>query len=187
MAESIIITRKDMDAFLTAQGFQVVEGLAGTKEIVYGKVVGDELCLRVYTSVVDESSRGNGEDAIRTVLVKRMLNEVSGKQEVKIIGSDKRVHRVVGWRKNLQNRLDNWSEQLGPACPKCGKVTVQRTSRKGPFWGCSNYPVCVSIQSIVPVKQAPKPLPVRAGVVRDHEEFDEARAELYANGIMDED
>jgi hypothetical protein len=183
MAKSIIITRQEMDTFLKPRGFQIVE-VPGTKEIVYSKIVDHEMCLRVYTSIVNGESRSNGEDAIRVVLVTRAINEVTGKYEVKIIGSDRRVHRVIGWRANLQNRLDNWRDQLGPACPNCGRVTVQRRSRKGPFWGCSGYPICVSIQPIVPVK-APKP--VLVGVVPDDEDFDEGRAELFANGIMDID
>lgn len=35
----------------------------------------------------------------------------------------------------------------GPACPNCGKQTVQRMAKAGPnagkpFWGCSSYPEC---------------------------------------------
>jgi four helix bundle suffix protein len=42
----------------------------------------------------------------------------------------------------------------GPDCPKCGKVMVLRTARKGrragtQFWGCSAYPGC---QSTLPFK-----------------------------------
>jgi hypothetical protein len=29
-----------------------------------------------------------------------------------------------------------------PACPLCGAPTVPRTSRYGPFHGCSRYPMC---------------------------------------------
>lgn len=152
MAQSIEISRQDMHDFLTIRGFTQIIGLRGTRELVYGKIVGKDLCLRVYTSVVGETTRGNGEDAIRTVLVTRVNNDV------KIVGSDRRVHRVVGWRANLDKRLEGWQEQLGPACPLCGKVTVRRRSNKGWFWGCSGYPTCRSVQSIETPKRSLSPL-----------------------------
>lgn len=145
MATAVEVTRTDMHAFLTAQGFVEVQ-VPGTKERVYSKLVDKGICQRVLTSVVGESSRGVGEDAIRVQLVVK----VDG--QVKLVGMDKRVHRVEGWRKNLQVRLDRWREQLGPSCPKCGAATVQRRSKRGPFWGCCTYPQCNSIQSVTPVK-----------------------------------
>jgi ssDNA-binding Zn-finger/Zn-ribbon topoisomerase 1 len=143
MATAVEISRRDMHEFLAAQGFTEMT-LQGTKERVYGKVVDAKtpICLRVYTSVEGESTRGVGEDAIRCVLVTKVGNEV------KIIGSDKRVQRVAGWKANLQNRLDNWRDQLGPACPKCAGMTTRKRSRRGPFWGCCKYPVCQTVQPI---------------------------------------
>lgn len=88
MAIAVEISLRDMDEFLSRQGFSVISNLPHTREVVYGKVVGANLCLRVYTSIEGESSRGVGEDAIRTVLVARVEGEV------KLIGSDRRVHRV---------------------------------------------------------------------------------------------
>ncbi len=161
MATAVEINRRDMDTFLVAQGFQEVQ-VPGTKERVYSKFVDKGVCLRVYTSIVGESSRGTGEDAIRTILVTKVCNDV------KIIGGDRRVHRVEGWRNNLQNRLDGWRDQLGPACPKCQGATVRRRSRKGPFWGCCKYPVCKTVQPIsTPTRQPVK----RAEPHQD--EFDE--------------
>lgn len=150
MAIAVEVTRSDMHAFLTTQGFQEIQ-VPGTKERVYSKVVDKGLCQRVLTSIVGESSRGVGDDAIRVQLVVK----VDG--QVRLVGMDKRVHRVEGWRKNLQIRLDRWREQLGPSCPKCGAATVQRTSRRGPFWGCCRYPQCNSIQPVRAVKSIPAP------------------------------
>ena len=31
-------------------------------------------------------------------------------------------------------------------CPDCAGKMVQRTSRFGPFWGCSNYPKCKHLE-----------------------------------------
>lgn len=184
MATAVEISRQDMHKFLAAQGFKEIQNLPGTKEIVYGKIVDktSQLCLRVYTSVVGETSRGTGEDAIRCVLVTKVG------QDVKVIGGDRRVHRVEGWRSNLQNRLDNWAEQLGPACPKCQAATVRRRSKRGPFWGCCRYPVCKSVQPIqAPVYSRNRPAAGERGgeheeavlARREHfeDEFDQRRAE----------
>jgi restriction system protein len=35
-----------------------------------------------------------------------------------------------------------------PPCPTCGKPMKQRTSTKGPFWGCTGYPNCKCTQPI---------------------------------------
>src|SRR5688572_7703740 len=104
MAQSVTISRADMTDFLTARGFSEVPAnkLPGTKERVFAKSVDGELVLRVYTSVVGDYSRDNGKDAIRLVLVSWATGEA------KIIGSEKRVHRVVGWRANLDERLASW-------------------------------------------------------------------------------
>jgi hypothetical protein len=144
MATAVHISQNDMHAFLAARDFRLIPHVPGTKELVYGKIVDKGVCLRVYTSVVPGcGSRGTGKDAIRCCLFVR-----DDRGQPKIIGSDKRVHRVEGWRANLALRLDNWRQQLGPACPNCGRPTVRRKSRRGPFWGCSNFPSCVSITPI---------------------------------------
>ena len=33
-------------------------------------------------------------------------------------------------------------EVMGVPCPKCGSDMIKRLSRRGAFWGCSNYPNC---------------------------------------------
>jgi len=147
MAKSVIISERDMHDFLARKGFTKVT-VEGTKELVYGKIVRKNLCLRVYTSLIGGRTRGNGEDAIRTCLV----TKVDG--IVRPVGKNKRVHRVEGWRGNLEARIDGWEQQLGPACPKCGAVTVVRESRRGLFWGCSQYPHCNSVQAFQPVRHA---------------------------------
>lgn len=149
MATAVEVRWNEISDFLSKQGFQEVR-VPGTHERVMSKFVDKNLCLRVYTSVEGESSRGVGEDAIRTVLVVRINGDV------KVIGADRRVHRVSGWRKNLQDRLDRWREQLGPACPKCRAATVRKRSRRGPFWGCCKYPVCKTVQPIQEPARQPR-------------------------------
>lgn len=169
MAIAVEVTSREMHEFLSTRGFAEVK-MPGTKEIVYSKFVDKSrnICLRVLTSIVGETSRGTGEDAIRTVLVTKVG------QDVKIIGCDKRVHRVEGWRANLQKRLDGWAEQLGPACPKCEAATIQRRSRRGLFWGCCRYPVCATVQPIVlPIKN-----PVAVRECSENLEWARAEAEF---------
>ncbi len=40
----------------------------------------------------------------------------------------------------------------GPACPDCGQPMRTRSSKKGPFWGCSRFPDCQGTRNIVPDK-----------------------------------
>jgi ssDNA-binding Zn-finger/Zn-ribbon topoisomerase 1 len=35
-----------------------------------------------------------------------------------------------------------------PLCPECNAPMKSRTSARGPFWGCSNYPHCQAIRKI---------------------------------------
>ena len=35
-------------------------------------------------------------------------------------------------------------------CPDCGKKLVYRNSRRGPFWGCEDYPTCKFISKFEP-------------------------------------
>ncbi len=35
-----------------------------------------------------------------------------------------------------------------PLCPECNAPMKSRTSARGPFWGCSNYPHCRAIRKI---------------------------------------
>ena len=58
------------------------------------------------------------------------------------MGGSRHVHRVEGWKKNLQSRLNRWMEQIGPKCPKCSRLMVERKGKNGYFWGCSGYPGC---------------------------------------------
>lgn len=146
MAKAVTISRDEMHDFLTRRGF-IPLTIEGTKELVYGRLVARNLSLRVYTSIVGDTSRSVGADAIRTVLVTR-VNGRGPDSKIQFVGGDRRVHRVEGWRNNLQDRLDRWQEQLGPTCPKCGQMTVCRRSNRGEFWGCSGYPKCRSILSI---------------------------------------
>ena len=151
MAKFTIISKQDFDRFFAERiehNWQPVQ-LDGVHEMVYGRRVAPMVdgqraaraaTLRVYTSVVAGESRSKGKDAIRVCLFQRGEDGA-----IRLVGGDRRVHRVEGWRKNLGERLDNWMELTGPDCPKCGKMMANRKSKYGHFWGCSDYPNCKGI------------------------------------------
>jgi hypothetical protein len=80
-----------------------------------------------------------GQDAIRVAVFWR--DETDG--SIHMVIGDKRVHRVKGWRENLQKRLDRWSEGLGPSCPQCSAPMKLREPKGGaqwaPFYGCLRW------------------------------------------------
>lgn len=45
-------------------------------------------------------------------------------------------------------RLAARAEPAPPDCPECGSPMRKRSSAKGPFWGCGNYPQCTGIRQI---------------------------------------
>lgn len=152
MATYTDISKEEMGQFLEAQGFQLIS-LEGVWELVWAKifrtsrsehgVYGDgsiAVSMRVYSGINPSGrSRGVGEDAIRVALFWK------DEGEIRKVGGSKRVHRVKGWRKNLQSRIDGWADDLGPACYNCLSPMVLRTPKKGgkkfePFYGCASWP-----------------------------------------------
>ena len=129
MASFQPISETEMDLFLRDKGFQHVQ-LEGTLEKVYAKLVAPNTSLRIYSSIVQGTSRQCGDDAIRVVLASRQ------KQGIKLVGSSRRVNRTKNWRDNLQKRLDGWADMLG------GGGMVERSGAYGDFWGCCNFPEC---------------------------------------------
>lgn len=139
MAAYVAVTAEDMDAFLGPQGFERVP-VPRTRELVYARRAdagGHALSLRVYTGIEPNGcSRDIGADAIRVVLAWRKADGT-----IAVVATAKRVHRVEGWRANLQQRLD--SIAVGPTC-ECGSPMVLRTRKgtKDHFHGCASFPAC---------------------------------------------
>ena len=141
----ISISLAEISEFLERKGFQKVS-VPNCDEIVFGKLLGKNVCIRVYTSVVGSSSRDCGKDALRVA--------VFGRNHDKVVlrSGSKRVNRIGTWKKNLQARIDELSEKKYNVvkCPCCGSLMTCRKSKKGGnlFWGCSSYPKCNKILSI---------------------------------------
>lgn len=138
MAEYVNVTQAEMEEFLFPLGFQQIT-LPGTLELVYAKLIqhnGLVLSLRVYSGINPSgTSRDVGEDAIRADLWWRENKDTAPVR----VGSSKRVHRVKGWRKNLQERLDKWLEFAPIRCACCNKPMVARKGPHGPFYGCVGW------------------------------------------------
>jgi len=162
MATYTPITRKEFEEVVFALGFtQIV--LPGTNENTYSKVVGKNLACRIYSGIVGDASRDCGKDAIRVALYWKDPSCLKDNKplvydgklyhctfcgngfkttELRVIpvGSQKRVHRVAGWRENLAKRLDNVITEKMETC-HCGRPMVIRVNAKqgSSFWGCVGY------------------------------------------------
>lgn len=148
MAQYTNITQTEMEEFLIPQGFKAVSLNDSTVELVYGKrIIQDDLqlTLRVYTGINPSGdSRSVGQDAIRVNLFMR-----TNEGRIFKIGGSKRVHRVKGWKNNLQSRLDGWIEYLPKhKCDSCGLPMIPRKGPKGQFLGCVGFPTCKKTKSI---------------------------------------
>lgn len=138
MSEYYEIPKDEMEGFMTTSRFSPVQ-VPGTAELVYERPVNDCLSVRVYSSITEQlgGARDVGEDAIR-VVVWAIESKV-------IVASEKRVHRVRGWRSNLGDRIARAIlriERDEIASCACGGYWVKRTGKYGEFYGCSDYPVC---------------------------------------------
>ena len=47
-----------------------------------------------------------------------------------------------------QPRSNGNGHRAVPTCPECQAPMKARTSARGPFWGCSNYPHCTAVRKI---------------------------------------
>lgn len=136
MSKYVQIPENEMVDFLNAQGFSEVP-VAGTHEMVFSKLLAKgqyPVCMRIYSSIVRGAARDCGEDAIRVCLVTKIKDDE--KETVRGFGHSKRVYRVLGWKKNLQERIDKWEGLQSPACPACSAPMVARKGKNGEFWGC---------------------------------------------------
>ena len=145
-AEYTRISGDDMDDYLVDLGFQEIPRIP-RRERIYQKLYGRgpdgaELFTRVYTSIVDGTNRSDardvGRDAIRVIpiYIHPTLGEFA-------LAKNRRVHRVMGWRKNLADRIQTSEDSApGPVLDSNGKpMRLRKNRRTGQhFWGSIDYP-----------------------------------------------
>jgi len=163
MAKYYNISIEEMNEFLVRQGFTRIpqEMLPNTRELVYGKrvdAIGIPLTIRVYTGIDSSGqSRDVGEDAMRVVLFTKIPDvQNPSKMVTKQLFGSKRVHRVAGWAKNLQSRINEVIEKAKQQkiCDKCGLPMILRegksktTGSPYSFYGCSGYPSCTNTKPV---------------------------------------
>jgi hypothetical protein len=140
MATYTHINPEEMHEFMNNNGFICINEDQASQEFIYNLEWHDgEYLLKVFSSVTDGGgARDVGQDAIRVVLFVRH----NGKYYPRWKGS--RVHRVGGWRDNLQSRIneglargcdgEDWE------CENCGGHMILRDGSRGLFYGCENFP-----------------------------------------------
>lgn len=70
---------------------------------------------------------------------------LSHKTQMFLIDGEKFVSMIKNLPEASQKELLEFAtkdDYTVPSCPSCGIKLVQRTSSKGNFWGCRNYPKC---------------------------------------------
>jgi hypothetical protein len=112
-------TLKKLEAVLIPRGFKIIPGVTEPGP-VFGKIVQDGICLRVYSYC----DRTGSKPSVQPFLLKFVVRE--GNKIVKI-GSERRVHThqfdLAVWQAHLGKSLDEWEIQLNQedtTCNKCG-------------------------------------------------------------------
>jgi len=132
---AVTIARNDFEDFLPPAAEEV--DVENTNERVYEMPLpSDDLSVRVFSTVEGESTRGYGEDAIRTVVWSETAEGP--------VGGETKTLRIKTWRKNLKSKLKNmyknWRDYAHGICPECGEgVLCERSGKYGDFLACSNW------------------------------------------------
>jgi len=134
-SNAVTIERNEMEEFLPAAAEEV--DVDGTNERVYEMPLpSDDLTVRVFSTIEGGSSRGYGEDAIRSVV----WSETAGGP----VGGESKTLRIGSWRENLRAKLEalyaSWRDYDHGTCPECGEgVLCEREGSYGKFLACSEW------------------------------------------------
>ena len=137
------VSRDEFESFLSDIAVWEEVSLEGTNERVYKiPLPSEHHDVLIFSTVEGESSRGHGEDAIRTVVWDwRVERPVSGESKTLRIGPTD--SNPDGWKGNLlpkiQSRMLSWRDYTKD-CPVCEVPMVYH--EKWDFFGCSRYPDC---------------------------------------------
>jgi len=139
------VGRSEFESFLSSFAAWDEVDLEDTKERVYRiNLPSDDHDVLIFSTVVGDSSRGHGEDAIRAVVWDWDLNRpVSGRRKTLRIGPTD--SNPDGWKGNLKPKIESlmvsWRDYV-VECPACGAGMVKHDGEYGEFFGCSRYPAC---------------------------------------------
>ena len=137
------VGRSEFEGFLSDIAVWEEVSLEGTNERVYKiPLPSEHHDVLIFSTVEGDSSRGHGEDAIRTVVWDwRIDRPVSGETKTLRIGPTK--SNPDGWKGNLQPKIESrmlsWRDYTKD-CPDCGSPMVYHG--EWDFFGCSRYPDC---------------------------------------------
>ncbi len=92
----------------------------------------------VYSDDAKEIANANGITLINGVMFLAMIKHLSEDAQLRLLS------------------LVTSGEFTTPSCPSCGIKLVRRTSKRGDFWGCQNYPKCRQMLNMTKIHQGSK-------------------------------
>lgn len=132
---AVTIARTEFEEYLPDVAEEV--DVANTSERVYElPLPSDDLSVRVFSTIEGESTRGYGEDAIRTVVWSETAEGP--------VGGETKTLRIETWADNLRDKIssvyDCWRQYDHGTCPECGEgVLCERSGKYGDFLACSTW------------------------------------------------
>lgn len=154
------ITRREFERQMADMGFTEI-AYPGSKEHIYQRPIANRdgspsrFVVRVFSSVHihTATTRECGDDAIRTVLFDTALKDQRGRER---IVQDWRTFRTENALPNMRERArDAFRYAIEHGCD-CGALMVERSSKRGPFMGCTDFPNCKATRPLAcePVRRA---------------------------------
>lgn len=142
---SVDVSTEDMADLLEPAGFTA--GTQSGQRVWDSAATAGGVFWRIYSSIPagQTYAAGVGEDSIRiATLWKR------GEKLKPVLPREGYACRTRGWRTTLVKRIEAAATEACaiPECPACGAPTRERTSARGPFRGCIDYPECKGTRRI---------------------------------------
>lgn len=114
----------------------------------YVRKVGNKLKPSALGKLVIEKLVADGFDLADIAFTRKLEEDLDAVAEAKA----KRLDVLGPFHERLQTKIGEvnqdkakwWPEpeEIGEACPECGKGLIKRWGRNGPFVGCTGYPEC---------------------------------------------
>lgn len=137
------VGREEFESYLSDHAEWEEVEMEGVDERVYKiPLPSEHHDVLIFSTLEGDSSRGHGEDAIRTVVWDwRVDRPVSGRKKTLRIGPSE--SNPDGWKGNhlpkLRSLMASWRDYVVD-CPECSAPMVFHADHD--FFGCSVYPDC---------------------------------------------